>query len=200
MGLALLASLVLVAAPATAMYVVTPLRANASTNAAEVGDTIEVRVEAENETTAGEWAGELVLAFYAYDTSENADDPEEASSSGSYVKEVINDSLALDEEAHASFSWTVPQEADDHNVAIRIESADGELLALVDIAVGDAPAVMRALAGSEGGVEEVVPENETGEATEGDDPDASTQVPGAGVALGLGALSVSALAWRRRRA
>lgn len=197
LALALLACLLLAPA-ASALYVVTPLRAFADTNVAKVGDTLTVTIEPENETTAAEWAGKLVHAYYAYDRNENAEQPSE--SPDSYVREPIGNGFTLDGKAAASFTWTVPADANDHNVAIRIESPEGELLAVADVAVGDAPPMMRALGGSAGGGAPEPVQTDMGNAGSDREGEAaeSNDVPAPALVAGLAVVVLAALALRRR--
>ncbi|HET6403187.1 MAG TPA: hypothetical protein VFH78_00955 [Candidatus Thermoplasmatota archaeon] len=200
-GIALLASLLLFAAPASAVYVVTPLRAFASDNAIDAGDTVDVTIEPENETMAAEWRDRLVRVYYAYDTAES-DEPDAPTSDETYRRVHLQD-LTLDGDARGSFRWTAPEETDARNVALRIESEDGELLALVDIAVGDAPPVMRILAGGDGGAPEPVPIDEGNEGTPRDDAAVESggnekNVPSAGALAALAAVGLAAVALRRR--
>lgn len=199
-SIVLISALVLLAPAASAVYVVTPLRAHASTNAADVGDTIDVTIEPENETTAAEWAGKLVHAYYAYDPNEGAEDPDAQTSSEAYARELIDDSIALVGKAAGSFAWTVPAAVDDHNVVIRIESPDGELLAIADVAVGDAPPIMRTLAGSDAELaDDSGPAETSGGAPDAVEEHGTTQdVPAPGLLALAAIVGLAAITWRRR--
>ena len=196
--LALAAAVLVALAPAAqALYVVTPLRLHSETMQADVGDEVRFDVSPENESMQAQWGGQTVVVWYTFDPNES-EDPEQprAETEPSFRRAQILPDLQLDADASGTFTWTVPAEVDDRNVAVRVESADGELLAIRDLAVGDAPAVMRIAAGGPG--EPVETPMETAPADEDHGPERERDTPGLGVVAALGMLGLAALAVRRR--
>lgn len=203
-----LASLVAAAAPAEALYIMTPLHATADKPHANVGDDIVVTIvpEPENETAARDWAGQTVRVHYGYDTMEGAEGLEEPPAGETHQRILITDALTLDEGARGEFRWTVPAEVDDRNVALQVTAADGTLLAMANIAVGDAPPMLMAATGApDAGAEEGTPREGAGEPIRSDvvedeaQDDARSDVPALGALAGLAVLAVVALVAARRR-
>lgn len=199
---ALLIACLLATGSAHAVYVVTDLRVFTETPSANVGDTVRFEIAAENETSAKRWAGADVVVRYSYDPAESADgdapvlDENASAPQGGRVGAV-----RLDAAAAGAFDWTVPAEVDDHNVAILVESSEGELLASAHLAVGDAPAVMYASGGPGAQLEEPIAAEDGGPADETRAPsDEPARTPAPGIAAGLALLAVAALARSRRRA
>ncbi|HVM45695.1 MAG TPA: hypothetical protein VM582_07140 [Candidatus Thermoplasmatota archaeon] len=202
---ALLASLLALAGSAQAIYIATPLRLDSDAVSGDPGDTIDFAISPENETTRDEWRGRSVVVLFVYDPDERAQ-PDERTSSDRMRGGTIAESLVLDERASGRFSWTIPDEADGHNVQVRVESEEGDLLAVRDVAVGDAPPVMRILAGGSGddGREPAPIGNENGrtdappaDGTRRDEP-AGDDVPAAGLLAVLAVGGAAALALRQR--
>lgn len=197
---AIVVPLLLVAAlalsgPASAMYIVTPLHLTASDNAVEVGDKVDFTLApGENETEAKAYYGRTVRVVVSYDPYESAGEPDSPRGDGEWARETIVESLVIDDEGRATFSYTIPEKLDDKNLGILVEDAEGKIVAQADVSVGDAPPMMRALA-SESGPAEVGEEPSPEPAV--DEP-SQQNVPGAGILALAAAVGVLALALRRR--
>lgn len=212
--LAALTCLLLTAAPASAIFIVTPLTLTPSQNEAEVGDEIVFDL-GPNEEYDGETdhAGKPVRVQWGYDTSEpsengTTDEPTSEEDNPYVYRDLAN--LTLDAQSRASFRWTVPEEVDDENVFVTVLSADGETLASAHIAVGDAEPIMMVMSGPAGGepVEEGGEEplmngdgpadTSGGDAGEGAADDAARNTPAAGFVAAAAGLGLAAFALRRR--
>lgn len=197
------AGLLAVSGPASAIYIVTPLSLSFSDDEVDVGDelTLDIGPNPEDQN-ASKYAGQTVRIRYAWNPQEsNESDPDQPASSEDGAQEVAGDvgTLTLDGQVRGSLRWTIPQEADDHNVFFQVLGADDEVLANGHVRVGDAPPTMATLAGSgpaEGGEMEPVPE-QRGEESAAEDADGNA-VPGIGVAAIAVGAGVLALALRRR--
>lgn len=206
----LVAGLLALAPAAGAIYVVTPLTLHPSESEVQVGDSVEFRVEPQNESEAAAWAGRTVSVIYTWNAAEgneSAQSPDEPTDSSSMQERVLLEALTLDDAARASFQWTVPDEVDDHNVDVMLVDEDGERVAFTYLAVGDAPPNMRILAGS-GPAPAPEPANGTpedgaagGDAPAGADESAEPRqdTPGAGLVAIVGVVGALALALARRR-
>lgn len=134
--LATIASLLLVASPASAMMIQTPLVVESDVEHAQVGDDVLFSIHPQNRSEADRYGGRTLRAEYRYDATE---DGREAGHGA-----VGNATLAAD--ATGSFRWTVPAEANATNVWITL--FDGEdVVGTAHLPVGDAPPIMFALGG-----------------------------------------------------
>lgn len=177
--------------PAEAIYLVTPLRLHGSATNAEVGDVVDYALEAQNETEQAAWAGKTVSVWYAHDDGSGEE----------YARVKVAD-LTLDDAARATFAFTVTAELDDKNVFFIVEQVEGETLATADLAVGDAPPIMRTMNGpaAESGPAAPIDGGEQApleESEKADDAETSA-VPGLAVAGVVGTLAVLAVALRRK--
>lgn len=188
----LVAGFLLVAGPATALYIVTPLVLEGDTEKADVGDVVHYTIRAQNDTEAAAWGDKPVRIVAAW-MENQTENPDGSVSDGD---EVILDvtTLSLDTDAGASFDWTVPAAADDKNVNLRILSDDAEEpLAFADLAVGDAEPIMKIAASGPNGEEPVeTPLEQENEATP-----PTNETPG--LPLVLGALAIAGVAVLARR-
>jgi len=194
------AALLVVSGPASAIYIVTPLTLSVSPAEGEVGDEITLTLgpnpDDENATT---YAGREVRIRYAWNANEGQEP--DGATSDSEADEVIGDAglVTLDDNTRGSLTWTIPPEADDHNVFFTVLSEDDEPLAHGHVRVGDAEPVMMLMGG-----DDAIAESGPGETplAQGDDTaadESGNAVPAAGMALVLGALGLVALAIVRRR-
>lgn len=190
-------SLLLATGPASAVYVERPLRLDSHDVEFEVGDTAHFTVRAENETTAAEWAGRTVSVHYAYDANEGDEqsthnDPDASTDNSGWTQKVLLESLALDQNAEAAFEWIVPEEVDDRNVNILLLDDEGEVLALLHVAVGDATPMMYTTGAPDDGRE--IDTGNQGEpepaADSEDDTVRESPMPGALVAVALAGAAV----------
>lgn len=207
-----LLALALLAGPASAIYLVTPLRLASSAQTAEVGDSVTFTVSPENESMAQAWAGKTVRVGYSWfpnetdatrdgDAPTSSEDPE-----AQPERRVLRDALTLDAGANATFTWVVPEEVRDRNVDVYLEGEDGERVGFAWLGIGQAPPQMRILAGSgpaEPG-EQVQQDDvvaEPGPDAQQDEP-ASTvdgnDTPAPALVAALGVVLLAALALRRR--
>lgn len=190
------AGLMVASGPASAVYMVTPLTLRFSQDEAQVGDEITISVGPNAEDpNATQYAGRQLSVQYGWNPNENEErDPEQPTSDADEVSGNVG-VVQLDENVEGSLTWTIPAEADDHNVFFRVIGPGDELLASGHVRVGDAPPVMAILAGSgPSEVGEPLPPEPEGESAS----DEKSAVPAPGllaVAVGVGAL---ALALRRR--
>lgn len=187
--IAALLACTLAAPMGSAMYIATPLAMFASSDHAEVGDRVDFRIEpGENATAASAWAGRSARVVLSYEG--------DAGGEAAYERRVLDEPVALDANARGSFTWTVPSDLDDKNVGVLLESDDGELLAQADVAVGDAPPIMKALMTETGEApEETTPT--PAEAAQDDGPSTERDVPLA-PALALAAVALAAIVIRAR--
>lgn len=195
-GVALLAA----AAPSQAIYMETDLLIDPQDSEADPGDnvTFTIRPSPNVDDAKQKWGGKTVKLRFSYDKNETPHDgPDEATSNEGYTTRDIVE-IKLDGEAGGSYTWTVPEEVDDRNVEVFLQSADGERLASGYLNVGDAEPLMRIASSGPGDAE---PEPAT-EIDEGASDDEAQQEEAS--ALGLVALSVAigavvaAVAVRRR--
>ncbi len=135
------------AAPTQAIYIATPLTLDPKHSASEPGEDVGFTVgpSPDNESAREDWAGKTVKARFGYNPNEGSDS-DHADSDMDYVLGEIG-TITLDDKAAGAFTWTVPAEVDGKNVDVFLESDDGERLAFAYLAVGDAPPVMRTMAG-----------------------------------------------------
>ncbi len=209
---ALLVGLLATATTADALYIRTPLQVHTDNSEADVGDTLPFNVTATDEEGATAWSGKTVTVRWSYDPNEGSENPPaEDEPYPEPVSGTLLESLALDEKATATFTWTVPAEVDNKNVAIRLEDETGELLAIQHIAIGDAvPMMMIAMTGPGGELPEQTnsetdtPANPDGvqnddTPTEKTDTAKPRSVPSIGVLALVGAIGLLALVANRRR-
>lgn len=204
------AVLLATASTASAVYVHTPLRLSAPGDHADVGDAVEFTLEPNDDTNVTEWAGRTLRVVYSYDANEGADGSEpDASTDSSGMREgVVLESLALDDAARATFTWTIPADVQDKNVNIAVVNEDGDGAAFAYLAIGDAPPVMRTTSSPDDGREidngdgdgEPLPPASDDEARQsGAADDSSRTVPGLAVGGALVAAGAVAVALARRR-
>lgn len=201
---ALLASLLAMAGPADAIYIVTPLTLSPTDVEADVGDALQFDVAPHPDAEGASYAGRTLTVRYGYDPHEAAaneeppSDPDGTVSSDDAPPEdasILRDAqtITLDDASKASFTWTVPAEVDDKNVWITLVDEQNESVANANVNVGDAPPRMYAL--MEGSQGDGAPVQTDAEAVQ---DDATNDVPAPGVlALAVGA-GLVALALRRR--
>lgn len=187
------AGLLAASGPASAMYVMTPLRLGFSDTEVQAGDEVTLVLDPEPEDeNATKYAGQTVRVRYSWDSHEGEEGLGAPPEDGTVAGDV--GTLALDAKVHGSITWTLPAEADGHNVFFQVLGADDKLLAAGHVPVGDAPPVMAAMGGGPGGAPlEAAPEDES---TGGEDEKNAVPAPGL-LALAAG---VGALALLRRRA
>lgn len=197
-----LVALVALAGNASALYIQTPLLLDVDQEA-DVGDVLVVTVRPENETAAAKYAGATVRVLFTYDANESgqgAASPEEPVDASDFREHTILDTLVLDDQAQATFGWTVPAEVDGHNVDLVIEQG-AERLAFAYLAVGDAPPMMRILAGSGPAPDGIGPDTEQDPepADDGEDADQedAQDTPGFGLLAALAALGAVVVLRRR---
>lgn len=175
---AMLTALVVLASPASAIFIETPLRLAADQNEVESGDTIRFHVEPATNESREQFADKPVIVRWSpYDENGTAQDPR-----------LLRDDLILDADARLAFEWLVPAEADDRNVFITIERSE-EVLAQTMIVVGDAEPLLMAMSGEAPDPRPMERNNAVGDET--------AKAPGAGILLALGAVAVVVLAARR---
>lgn len=190
----LVAGFLLVAGPATAIYIVTPLILEGDTEKADVGDVVHYTVRAQNDTEAAAWGGKTVQVIAVW-TENQTENPDGSVSDGDETRIDVA-TLALDGDAAASFDWTVPEAADDKNVNLRIVSDEAEEpLAFADLAVGDAEPIMKIAASGPSGEEPV----ETPLEQEDDAAPPTNDTPGLPLVLGALAVAGAAVLARRKR-
>lgn len=196
---------------ASAIYVVTPLALSFSSDHAQAGDRLTLTLgpnpEHENGTT---YANAQVVIRYSWDPNEEpaSEDPDQpVSSEDRQPQEMVEgevDAITLDAGAKGTTTWTVPAEADDHNVFFQVLDPDtNETLASGHVPVGDAPPVMAILAGS-GPAEPAPRDGELGgtppaQEENADDDAAKKDTPGVALVGALAALGLAAVVLARRR-
>lgn len=239
--LALASVSLLAASPgAAALYMVTPLHVTLSPGEADVGDALAIDLSpAGDEYDGPTYEGATVTIRYGYDPNEGEEqpgspppssdpdgtvssngtvepeNPEAPPSDEEYVDPYVYGTIAtvtLTAKSTASTTWTIPAEVDDRNVAIQVLDADGKLLGIAHVAVGDAiPMMYLAMEngpangeplpadGAPDGPAAGSPETPQGPANEARDTNDSKNVPAPGALLALGALAGVAVAVARRR-
>jgi hypothetical protein len=137
---ALLLAALLLAVPAQALFIQTPLRLTADKGEAEVGDTVTFTIEPEPENASArdDWKGETVRVVW-----EEVAMGDEPGHTGT-----VREAVGLDADANATFPWTVPARVDDMNLIVVV--TDGKTrLAQFHLRVGDAEPIMFAMGGAE---------------------------------------------------
>lgn len=176
--LAILATLALFVPSAQALYVQTPLMLSSDVTLANVGTIVNFTIGPDTDD-AQAWADKSAQVVYAVPGAD-----------GNYVVVPLTE-LTLDGGAKGTFSWTIPSEANDQNVDIRVMSGE-TLLAVASVAVGDAPPIMYAAGG---GPADSGPLESGVDATKAD---STREAPGIAMAGGLLALALVALALQRK--
>lgn len=206
---ALLAGLALLAPPASALYLATPLVLHPSASEANVGDTVTFRIEPINESAQRAWAGKSVQLVYAWDANQpspgNATSSDAPPAEEKPMRKSAGSPILLDANATATATWTIPAEVDDKNVFMVLESPEGEQLAQADLAIGDAEPMARIAASGPGSPEPVRNDaEESGELPSGTPAPTTTggadarDTPLAPIAA-LAALAIAGLALATRR-
>lgn len=195
------AGLVVASGPAAAVYQMTPLRLMPSSSTADVGDRLVFEVAPENESATQAWAGRAVTLRYGYDADERpagSEDPDEPTGSSSWVQR-DGPQVPLDDAAGATFEWTVPEEAADHNVFLSLVDDAGEPVATAHVQVGDAPPMMFAAGGgpADSGPQEPVQESAPGAGA--DETGARVPAPGMLAVAGVAVAAAAALVALRLR-
>lgn len=179
---------------ASAMYVITPLRIEASHAEAEPGDIIDLTLERDPEHEGRSLAGETVLVRFGYDRNEPRENETHSGESDWVYVDIGR--VTLNDKSAGALSWTIPAEVDDHNAFLTVLDDAGQTLGSTHVRVGDATPMMFALrAGTDkGAVQEETPAPDV-EA----DTQATSDVPAPGLVLGVVALAAVALLVSRRR-
>lgn len=178
------------ALPAAAIYIETPLTVTApGGNQVQVGQQVPLVVDAYNETSREAWAGKTVRVEWRLFEDEVTAPP----------RGVILEALALDAKAHAEFTFTVPQEADDQNINVQL-FGNGEHIGNGHLAVGDAGPVIMALGEgpANSGVSEEGPPKDDGAGGTGN-VNSARPTPGPGAVVAVAAVAGLALLVARRR-
>ncbi|MCA1813316.1 MAG: hypothetical protein LC624_05120 [Halobacteriales archaeon] len=195
-----LAALALVASPAQAMLIQTPLQMHADQANPAVGDSVQFTIDASNDSVAKAYAERTVRITWSGEGDEAH--PE--------ADGVVAAAVKLDTKAHAVVPWRVPGEAADRNLFVN--AMDGnESLAVMHLRVGDAPPIAYAMGRTNGGAEEPMDNGTSttnGTGTSGGEGSVSAGAPGTapartpGPELGLvaaGIAGVALLTGRRSR-
>lgn len=209
LALLTLATAILVAGPAQAIYIVTPLRLDPSSAEGEVGDAIAFRVTPSEDWNGTSYHGRTVLFHWSYDPQEGQREPSSdpdgtvGSDDGNATDpepthvERSGPSVVLDGGSRATFTWAIPDEVADRNVFITLRDDAGEILANAHVRVGDAAPMAFIMAeGAPAGAEPIDPPVQD----DVTDTRATNEAPGAGALLVGAALAVGALLALRRRA
>lgn len=177
---------------ASAMYVITPLRIEASHAEAEPGDIIDLTLRPEQDYEGESLAGKSVLVRFGYDRNEPVEGQEHTGESDFVYVDIGR--VTLNDNSAGALSWTVPAEVDDRNAFITVLDEAGETVGSTHVRVGDASPIMFALASGTKGepVQEGGPEVQA-------DTQAESDVPAPGLVAGVGALAAVALVLSRRR-
>lgn len=176
---AFLTALVVLAMPASAIFLETPLHLAADKTDVETGDTVKFHVEPGSNESRELFADKPVLVRWSlYDENGTAQDPR-----------LLRDDLVLDGQSQVTLEWIIPEEADDRNVFVMIERNE-EILAQTMLVVGDAEPLLMAMSGE-------APEPRPMDRNEDLDKE-TAKAPGAGILLALGALAAVVLIARRQ--
>lgn len=188
LALVLMLGVALAAAPAHALYVMTPLRLTPTDSEGNVGDKLAFHVSPDPESNVS-YAGQTLTLRYTWDPNEGSESSEAA------AREGTGPQVALDAKGEADLTWTIPAEVDDRNVGLSLIDGAGEAVAFAYVRVGDAQPQMRTMAGSGGmpPASEIPEENAPSPHVE---PTPEKAVPGAALAVTLGALALASVARR----
>ncbi len=154
----------LLAASATAAKMEAPLALETDTDHAEVGDVILLTISTARDETQPQWAGQGVHLAFEYDMNEDrfTTNPEGQTA---WTRESIVTDIGLNDDATATYAWTVPQNLQDRNVMLLVVSATDEVLTYRLLPVGNPEPIMLASSTSSG-PNEPVPNQETAEENE----------------------------------
>ncbi len=187
-GVALLTA----AAPSQAIYIETDLLIDPPDSEADKGDnvTFTIKPNPNVEDAKQKWGGQTAKLRFSYDKNETPNaGPDEATSDEGYTTRDIAE-IVLDDEARGEYTWTVPQEVDDRNVAVFLEAADGERLAFGYLNIGDAEPMMRIASSGPGDAE---PEPAPGNGEEAAEDEAQEQEEASAFGLVALTLAISAV-------
>lgn len=196
----LLIALALLAPTAHAVYVMTPLRLTPVDSEGDVGDELGFQVEPDPESDRS-YAGATVRLRYEWDPDEgNESAPPDEPTSDADVRRGTGPSVTLDAKGQGTFTWTIPAEVDDRNVALSLIDDAGEAVAFAYLRVGDAEPQFRTMVGGgPGGAiepgEHATTPQPTGRAEDTTTNDTLAPAPFAALAV----LALAAIAARRRR-